>query len=148
MLETDGDVSRIQSSVERMKVQLNKVLEIDGEKMIEFISGLWWVLVGITVVLPTNTFASSSGYKLFVEAHISEDILGVFYILVGLAIWTVLASRNVRARRWSMLISCGLYSAVATLFVFAGPTAGTGYYANALMDLWAYLHLRNLMVSK
>lgn len=148
MLEADGDDVRRECGMERIKVIFDEITKADGEKMVEFISGFWWIIVGFTLVLPTKTFESSAGYRLFVEAHIAEDALGAFFILIGLITWIVLRSGKVQARRWVMLISCGFYSAIATLFLLAGPTAGTGYYANALMDLWAYLHLRNLLGQK
>jgi cytochrome b subunit of formate dehydrogenase len=122
-----------------MRERVHNIL-LSNPSSVEFISGLAWCVLGITLLLPSTIYSNSTGYRVL-ALIMSENAAGVLFIIFGLLIWAALLFGSLQIRRWSMILCAACFTAFTMFFVLSGPTTGTIYGVFALQSTWAYIRL-------
>ena len=117
-------------------------------RSMELLSGVEAAVLGIFLLLPYHTFASSPLYSAM-AGLLRENTWGVLLIAVGLVQlagvigWWMTEQQAHLWRKWSALLMVAMYSflasgfALVTIYTTAVPT----YSLFALSQFWAYLNL-------
>jgi hypothetical protein len=108
-------------------------------KFPEFIATYILLGWGVLLLLPFDTFSTSIGYHIL-GSIMPENCWGYLTILSGLALLLGNLIHNYTLRKYSLLLSCLVWSVVFTsLFIANKASTGTiAYLGYALLSEWLF----------
>jgi hypothetical protein len=98
---------------------------------------LWW---GLILILPFDTFSSSSSYKAMAGIA-SEPCWGLFMLAIGTAQLFGMILNNYFIKRYSLLLATGIWVFISAMFglsTFFSTASGT-YFIIACLTGWLYM---------
>ena len=116
---------------------MQRILSCTG--FVELMVSWGWIVVGVTLLLPTQIFTSQSYH--FLASLAPEDTVGVIQVAIGLAALLIFLFGSDHMRRASMFFNAGLYVFYVIQFLLSAPSTGTVYAVFAAGALCAYWRL-------
>ncbi|WP_145052463.1 hypothetical protein [Paenibacillus xylanexedens] len=119
-----------------MRKVLRRLMPV--ELSLAFIASFW----GVLLVLPFNTFATSSAYAPMSNV-MPESAWGVLMLfLSGLLLYGMLSGRFL-VRRYALLVATFVWLFIGSMLFFGNPAStGWGAYLNyAILSSWAYMRV-------